>query len=314
MTPVVSVVIPTYNRKELLRRAVESCLQTGEVEVIVVDDGSSDGTRDWIQSLDDERVRPIFQENQGAPSARNHGRREAEGSYVKFLDDDDWLAEGALEQEVAALRESGADVSYGQVVCVNETGQSWIDARPTPLREVEDWISAVTSESLSIHPARFTYRRCLLDGVEWTPDLPVRQDYDFALQVARKQPDSTMVDRVVYYYRQHSGGRISADSQAEETLCAHLDILVRHVRALEREGLATSSRLQATAEKLWSVGRMMAVYDQDRFEQIQDLIHRRVPDFSPRRSNPLLSWVDAVLTPRQTESLLLPFRKIKGAG
>jgi hypothetical protein len=123
-----------------------------------------------------------------------------------------------------------------------------------------------------------------------------------------------MVDRVVYYYRQHSGGRISADSQAEETLYAHLDILVRHVRALEREDLATSSRLQAAAEKLWSVGRMLAIYDEERFEQIQDLIHRRVPDFSPRRSNLLLSWVDAVLTPGQTERLLLPLRKIKASG
>jgi glycosyltransferase involved in cell wall biosynthesis len=314
--PHISVVIPTYNRQPYLRRAVESCFDGNEgiePEVVVVDDGSEDGTRAWLQSLEDARVRPLFQANAGAPRARNRGLRAARAPYVKFLDDDDWLAEGALEAEVKVLQQTEADLTYGQVICVDDDGHSWIDARPTPLREVEDWITEITRESLSVHPARFTYRRSLLEHIRWDPELPVRQDYDFALRVARTEPSTQMVDRPIYYYRQHAGVRVSRDSAAQEALQAHLDILVRHAQRLEAEGLGTPARWAAVAAKLWGVGRMIAVHDEGEFERARRLVYRIAPEFRPSRSNVILSWVDAALSPGTTEKLMLPFRKAKAS-
>ena len=92
----VSVVIPTHNRVEFIGETVDSVLaQTyTDLEVIIVDDGSSDGTGDYIRSryADDSRVRYIWQENAERSAARNRGIDEARGEFVAFLDSDDlWL-------------------------------------------------------------------------------------------------------------------------------------------------------------------------------------------------------------------------------
>src|SRR5262245_47409787 len=89
----VSVLVPTYNRSKLVRRAVESALAQSyrRLEVLVVDDGSSDDTRQVIEGMD-PRVRYIRQANAGVSAARNRGIAEARGEFVAFLDsDDEWL-------------------------------------------------------------------------------------------------------------------------------------------------------------------------------------------------------------------------------
>ncbi|NKE34533.1 glycosyltransferase family 2 protein [Natronococcus sp. JC468] len=102
----VSVIVPTYNREETVSRAIDSVLaQTyDELEVVVVDDGSTDDTRSVLESYDDDRVRPIYHEtNQGANVARNTGIEHARGKYVAFLDsDDEWRPE-KLEAQLDVL-------------------------------------------------------------------------------------------------------------------------------------------------------------------------------------------------------------------
>lgn len=100
--PKISVVIPTYNKSQYLKEAIESVLnQTYQnMEVIVVDDGSIDNTREAIKSFDDPRVIYFFQENKGPAIARNTGIKKTNGKYVAFLDSDDlWLKE-KLEKQV----------------------------------------------------------------------------------------------------------------------------------------------------------------------------------------------------------------------
>ena len=94
MMPRVSIVMPTYNRRDTIERAIDSVVaQTfRDWELIVVDDGSTDGTRDLVAGLD-PRVRMIVQENQGVGGARNTGMAAAEGALIAFLDsDDEWPA------------------------------------------------------------------------------------------------------------------------------------------------------------------------------------------------------------------------------
>lgn len=90
----VSAVIPTYNRRTQVQRAIESVLsQTVPVdEILIVDDGSTDGTSGEISNRFGERVRLIHQENQGVSSARHRGIAESTGEWIAFLDsDDEWL-------------------------------------------------------------------------------------------------------------------------------------------------------------------------------------------------------------------------------
>ncbi len=106
MDELISVIVPTYNNAELVSRAVQSALdQTyANIEVIVVDDGSSDDTRERIQSISDNRVKYIRQDNAGPSVTRNRGILESCGTYIAFLDSDDLWMPGKLEQQYNALR------------------------------------------------------------------------------------------------------------------------------------------------------------------------------------------------------------------
>ncbi|PZQ50766.1 MAG: glycosyl transferase [Rhodovulum sulfidophilum] len=107
--PFFSVVIPAYNRALTVERAIESCLRQTftEIEVIVVDDGSSDDTAAVVGRRDDPRLVYIRQENRGASAARNRGAREARGAFLAFLDSDDEFLEGKLAAFHRAIVEAG---------------------------------------------------------------------------------------------------------------------------------------------------------------------------------------------------------------
>ena len=101
-SPLVSVIVPAYNVKEHIARCIDSVLaQTGvEFELLVVDDGSTDGTADRIKELaeKDARIRPFFKENGGVSAARNDALDAIRGAYFVFLDSDDALEAGALSE------------------------------------------------------------------------------------------------------------------------------------------------------------------------------------------------------------------------
>lgn len=104
-TPLVSVVVPAYNAERFLGRAMRSALaQTyANLELIVVDDGSTDGTADVIRSFQDRRVGHFSQPNRGQGAARNHGIRVSSGGYVTFLDADDVYLPDKVRRQVAFL-------------------------------------------------------------------------------------------------------------------------------------------------------------------------------------------------------------------
>ena len=97
--PLVSIVIPTYNRRHFVADAIESCFdQTyANCEVIVVDDGSTDGTAEFLREKYGDRIVLVTQENQGPGVARNRGIAAASGEYIHFLDADDQLRRRKIE-------------------------------------------------------------------------------------------------------------------------------------------------------------------------------------------------------------------------
>lgn len=103
--PKVSVIIPTYNYGKYIEKAIDSVLaQTyKDFEIIVVDDGSTDNTREIIQTRYKDKVRYFYQENKGAPVARNKGIKESKGEYLAFLDQDDLFHPLNLEKKVDFL-------------------------------------------------------------------------------------------------------------------------------------------------------------------------------------------------------------------
>ena len=110
-SPKVSIIIPTYNRAHLIKDAVESVLnQTYQYfELIVIDDGSTDNTREVLAVYKD-KLTYIYQDNQGRSSARNHGIKLAQGEYIAFLDSDDVWFLDKLERQVPVLESAPPNV------------------------------------------------------------------------------------------------------------------------------------------------------------------------------------------------------------
>ena len=124
--PIVSVIIPTYNRAMYLGDAISSVLsQSFEAfEIIIIDDGSTDYTAEIVKKIHDVRLIYIYQSNQGRSNARNHALRIAKGSYVTFLDSDDVYLPNKLAIQVAYLDNNlHVDMIYTSALCMNEAGE-----------------------------------------------------------------------------------------------------------------------------------------------------------------------------------------------
>lgn len=125
--PEVSVIVPTYNRADLIRDSIDSVLNQTfqDFEIVVIDDGSTDNTKNIVEEYSDSRIKYFYQKNAGLNAARNSGIRESCGKYIAYIDSDDIWEPTKLEKQVRVL-EKFPDV--GLVYC----GSSLIDENGSP--------------------------------------------------------------------------------------------------------------------------------------------------------------------------------------
>ena len=199
--PLVSVIIPCYNQAHFLPEAIESVLRQtySRFEVIVVDDGSSDGTSRIAASYNE--VRAVRQENQGVAQARNQGLRESSGECVVFLDADDRLRPRALEAGLEALRRSpDAALSYGWCDLIAADGSF---LAPSHRRIVEgDHYASLLRQNL-MQTLTMMCRRVPLEAIGgFGIGVDGAEDYDLWLRLARRYGASSCRE-VVADYRQH---------------------------------------------------------------------------------------------------------------
>lgn len=310
----VSVVIPTHNRVGYLEHAIESCFDGNDsvdVEVVVVNDGSSDGTREYLDQLSDPRVRAIHQEAQGAQVARNRGKEKADGEYLKFLDDDDWLASGGLEAEVKCLERSDADVAYGRLQIRRESdGSAWI----VPEASGEDAAAMIFRESVRTAPHKYLFRRKAIQDCSWDPSLPYHQDYAFLVDVACSGFEFAGVEDIVGGIRLHDGPRIADTKTAAaraDYYTLKVNLIIRGVRRLQEKGLLTDERRRAAAEGIWNWAHIVAGFDLRTFNQFYDEIERLVPQFTPERSRQVFAVLDSIFGVRGAEQVVYPYRRVK---
>lgn len=201
--PTVSVIIPTYNRPEYVKRAVESVMaQTyGDWELIVVDDGCPTGRiSKIIQSYQekDRRIRCVRQPNGGVNRARNTGIRMSFGKYVAFLDDDDQWAPEKLQKQVHFMElHPEIGLCYARLAIVRFTNGTKDDSKTLPkglatgFEELlyGDWIATST----------FMIRRSCLDSVDWfDPRYPIAQDYDLLIRFVQKWKVGALPDALAF--------------------------------------------------------------------------------------------------------------------
>ncbi|HVN87181.1 MAG TPA: glycosyltransferase [Candidatus Binatia bacterium] len=192
--PSISVIIPTFNRRDLVCEAVESVLaqRDADLELIVVDDGSTDETDAALARFGD-RLRCVRQDNRGVSAARNAGVRHARGKWIAFLDSDDlWLP------DKLAVQCSFVAAHPDTRIC--QTGELWLrnGVRVNPCRhhrKPDGDVFVPSLERCVVSPSAVMLRRDLFQAAGgFDEDLPACEDYDLWLRLAHATPVA-LIDR-----------------------------------------------------------------------------------------------------------------------
>lgn len=231
----VSVVIPTYNRANIIQRAIKSVIrqQYDNIEIIVVDDGSEDNTKEKVEQLDAENLRYVEQPNKGANAARNRGINEANGEIISFLDSDDELLPGYISQTLTLLRKSGdrcggvftayKRVDHGSVIETVSTPNSEITLDELRVANVIGGLSCTT------------FRASVLNDVGgFDEKLASSQDYDLYLRVLRTYTMRGISEPLVTIHLDDD--RISEN--IDRKICGHEQIVEKHREILSPKRIA----------------------------------------------------------------------------
>ncbi|NLT72664.1 MAG: glycosyltransferase, partial [Chloroflexi bacterium] len=188
MTPTVSVIIPTYNRCSYVQQAIDSVLaQTHtDYEIIVIDDGSTDGTGEALRERYGDRITYEWQENQGESVARNRGIALAQGEYIAFLDSDDlWLPE-KLEKQVAYLEEHpDAGAVFAEAWIIDGLGQRVSDRRASTGITLDDLsLEGLCFEDCLLLPSTVVLRKALVAAAGgFDVEIHHGEDYEYFARV-----------------------------------------------------------------------------------------------------------------------------------
>lgn len=227
--PLVSVVIPAYNHARFVTEAVRSALgQEGvPLEVVVVDDGSTDGTREVVQRIDDPRLQVLAQENRGAHAALDAGIRRSSGDYLALLNSDDRFAPDRLTRALDVLRaDPGLALVGSHVTVIGADGRArgvkhgFTDLDPWPVAAPEetfkaddDLQTALLLQNYWATTSNFVMPRATYD--RHGPFLPLRycHDWDFALRV-QLGDRAALVPEPLVDYRLHGANTIRENRAA----------------------------------------------------------------------------------------------------
>jgi glycosyltransferase involved in cell wall biosynthesis len=246
----VSIVLPTFNRAAMLDGAIRSCLAQSfrQLELIVVDDGSTDDTPSVVSSWmeRDSRVRYVRQKNGKIPRALNAGFAVATGDLLTWTSDDNLYEPDALEIMVNYL-ETHSDVGlvYCDMLAIDEDGD------PIAIHPASDPSTIYQKNCVG---ACFLYRRSVAERVgEYDPQAFLAEDYDYWLRISQVVPIAHLAGMSPYRYRDHANA-LGALRGAEAELQA-ARIRAKHARtALERRRILSAGE-RAAADELRVWGR-----------------------------------------------------------
>jgi glycosyltransferase involved in cell wall biosynthesis len=253
-----SIIIPCYNAERTLRETIESALaQEVTKEIIVVDDGSTDGTNDIIRSFG-EKVRASFGPNKGVGAARNKGTSLSRGDFLQYLDSDDLLVPGTLRVRLDALKSSGADIAHTD-------WQKLIEQADGSFRPGEVMLPALASIEADAEvatatsrfwapPAALLYRRRIVESVgKWREDLQIIQDARFLFDAATRGARFVYISGVGALYR------VGSNSLSHGNTANFVAECIRNADEIERLWCSRQAPAVSRSKALYDIWRHLAV-------------------------------------------------------
>jgi glycosyltransferase involved in cell wall biosynthesis len=220
--PLVSICIPAFNAEKFLCETLESVFNQSyaNLEIIVVDDGSTDNTAFVAQRFEEKKVRYFYQENKGAAAARNVAFSKSTGKYIKFLDADDLLESNCIERQANRLFENNNCIASGKWgrfynenasdFAVTEEDKLWKDLDPL------DWIitSLLETGANMMQPGIFLIPRAIAQKAgPWNEQLSLIDDFEYMVRVFLASERILFCEDAILKYRScmsdHLSGKIS---------------------------------------------------------------------------------------------------------
>lgn len=182
--PFFSIVIPVYNRAQVLAIALQSALDQTEqdFEIIVVDDGSQDDPKSTVDRYGDSRIRLIRQDNKGGGAARNAGIDVARGSFIAFLDSDDWFLPNHLATMRRLLEGTEETAGYARMIVDRGKGRTFMKP-PRAIRPGEHMATYLLCDRGFVPTTTLVVGTAMARQVRYSEALPYAQDTDFAIRL-----------------------------------------------------------------------------------------------------------------------------------
>lgn len=238
MKPLVSILIPCYNAEPWLAETLESALQQTwkNIEIIIVDDGSIDGSLAVAKKFESRNVKVISQTNRGASAARNKALQEAQGDFIQYLDADDLLAPDKIEHQIQLLNcdrnsdyiASGAWARFYQnpseALFIPQS--LWVDMPPV------EWLVYAWEGHLMMHPAAWLVPRKVADkaGI-WNETLSLNDDGEYFCRILLASQGVKFSSEAKSYYRSGNSNSLSGSKsrQAWESAFLALELVTNNL-------------------------------------------------------------------------------------
>lgn len=280
--PLLSVVIPTHNRPQFLPRAIGSALQAapdGDVEVIVVPNGPDESWKTVAESFKLERRvqwHPIAKAH--ANVARNEGKRHAQGKYLWFLDDDDYLLEGATSVIALAEKES-LEIASAPVDLVAQEGHL---IKRLNLASVDDFVSALLSPDKKTGFQFHLYLRAAISQFWLDERINIGQDTHWVHHLCQSRDWRWMkIDKSGCTWRQHFAPQISVAYGPGEHLKLQERLLWETIDSLTSSHRLTGQRAHFAAQGMWSLVHAGFFMDPGYWHPVMKKVQQRFPGTYP---------------------------------
>jgi len=208
--PLISLIIPCYNARQTLEKCLDSVIRQSynNLEIIIVDDGSTDGTSTIYEDFRsrDQRIKILKQDNSGVSRARNKGVKAALGTYICFVDSDDWVEADYCSEMYFSLVKEDADIAIVEATYEDEAGNVVFD-KPISEETVMDGKRALAllleDKVIQSHPWGKLYKVSFFKNVDFPENLKCFEDYSTLFKIFDKAVKVVKSTKKLYHYVQH---------------------------------------------------------------------------------------------------------------
>jgi glycosyltransferase involved in cell wall biosynthesis len=300
MKPLVSILIPAYNAEEWIHQTIQSAVRQTwpRKEIIVLDDGSTDGTVQVARRFASQGVKVVSTKNGGLSAAINHAYRLCEGDSIQELDSDDILSPDKIERQLAALRPGDSkrvllSSPWGHFFYRTKRAQFMRNSLWQDLSPVE-WLLRKLGENLHMQNATWLVSRELAEAAgPWDENLHYDQDGEYFARVLLASEGTRFVPEGRVYYRVSDSNRISyigSSDKKKNSLVRSLKLHVQYLRSLEE-----SERVRkACLIYLQNWFHHFYPSRPDAVAELQDLASRLQGHLEPPRLRWKYAWMEPV--------------------